>query len=107
MKCRCLLLALCVVAAGSSSIAQDNSPPLDRFATAFNEHDARAMASMVTEDFQLFYVNAEGKAELATSGPRALEEEMQQYFAGRLSTKRRQDPPCLVLPGSIVILVYH
>ncbi len=51
--------------------------------SAFNEHDAAAMAQLVTPDFELFYMNDQGAAELALRGPRDLAVEMESYFANQ------------------------
>ncbi len=48
---------------------------------AFNEHDAAAMAQLVTPDFELFYISDTGEAERALRGPRELVVEMESYFA--------------------------
>ena len=37
---------------------------------AFNQHDPMAMANLVTSDFELYYVDAEGAAELSLRAPR-------------------------------------
>ncbi|MEM6701961.1 MAG: nuclear transport factor 2 family protein [Acidobacteriota bacterium] len=47
---------------------------------AFNRHDPEAMAALVANDFELYYVGDDGKASLALTGPEALEKEMTGYF---------------------------
>lgn len=47
---------------------------------AFNRHDPKAMAALVADDFELYYVGDDGKAALALTGPEALEQEMTGYF---------------------------
>lgn len=47
---------------------------------AFNAQDADGMAQLVTEDFELYYFDAEGQAGLAIEGPEALRREMRGYF---------------------------
>ena len=64
------------------AVAQQPSTTLDAFVEAFNAHDAARMASLVTDQFQLFYVSKDGKVKLATTGPAALKAEMTQYFQG-------------------------
>lgn len=54
---------------------------------AFNEHDAAKMASLVTDDFELYYFDNEGKAGLGTTGPAQLEKEMTGYFKARPDVK--------------------
>ena len=49
---------------------------------AFNRHDPAAMASLVDEKFELFYVS-DGKSELSAQGPQDLERQMTEYFASR------------------------
>jgi hypothetical protein len=52
---------------------------------AFNQHDPEAMAALVTEDFELFYIS-EGKTALSVAGREGLAAEM-------TSTSRRA-PKC-------------
>jgi len=47
---------------------------------AFNRHDPEAMAALVAPDFELYYVDEEGVAELAVRGPVELVAEMTAYF---------------------------
>ena len=47
---------------------------------AFNEHDAAAMAALVSEDFELYYVDDKGASELAVTGPEQLQQSMTGYF---------------------------
>jgi len=56
---------------------------------AFNQHDPAAMAAMVTSDFELYYVNDEGVAELALRGPEQLAAEMTSYFETRPRVESR------------------
>ncbi len=48
---------------------------------AFNRHDPANMAALVAPDFELFYVDDDGIAELAIQGPDQLRREMVGYFA--------------------------
>ena len=50
---------------------------------AFNAHDPAAMAKLVTNDFELIYVDDQGKGEVALVGPEALVAEMTGYFKVR------------------------
>lgn len=50
---------------------------------AFNRHDPAAMAALVTPDFELYYVDDTGQAELSVQGRDALAAEMEGYFAQR------------------------
>ena len=49
---------------------------------AFNQHDPAAMAALVDENFELYYVSG-GKSELSASGPEDLEKQMVEYFKSR------------------------
>ena len=86
-----IILVSLVSLACQSAAAQQHTDVIDKFVTAFNAHDAAKMASMVSEEFQLFSMNEEGQADLATSGPAALESEMTQYFAGLPSVRSTID----------------
>lgn len=48
---------------------------------AFNQHDPEAMAALVTQDFELFYVDDNGVTGLALQGSEQLATEMTAYFA--------------------------
>lgn len=50
---------------------------------AFNRHDPAGMAARVAPDFELYYVDDAGRAELAVEGPEALAAEMTEYFRAR------------------------
>ena len=54
---------------------------------AFNRHDGEAMASVVTSDFELYYVDEKGVASLDTVGPEQLSANMARYFASRPSVR--------------------
>ena len=49
---------------------------------AFNRHDPAAMAALVDDRFELYYVSG-GKSELSASGPAELERQMVDYFRSR------------------------
>ena len=49
---------------------------------AFNQHDPAAMAALVDEEFELYYVS-DGKSELSASGAQDLERQMADYFRSR------------------------
>lgn len=82
-----LILSVCWLwTAVPPSLADDMPTPLaiaERLMEAFNRHDPEAMSSLVTEDFELFYFNNEGKAELSVTGREALKAEMTDYFKTR------------------------
>ena len=54
---------------------------------AFNQHDPAAMAALVSSDFELYYVDDQGVAGLALTGPDQLAAEMTGYFASRPSVQ--------------------
>ena len=54
---------------------------------AFNQHDPTAMAAMVSGDFELYYVDEDGLAALALTGPDQLAAEMTGYFASNPSVQ--------------------
>lgn len=72
-----LFLGLLPMAALAETKALDVARQL---VDAFNRHDPQAMAALVTEEFELYYVGDDGKAALALTGPAALEQEMIGYF---------------------------
>jgi hypothetical protein len=55
---------------------------------AFNQHDPDAMAALVTEDFELFYIS-EGKTALSVAGREGLAAEMTEYFKTRPEVQSR------------------
>jgi hypothetical protein len=55
----------------------------EKLIDAFNRHDPRAMASLVSSDFELYYFDDKGVAGLALRGPGQLASEMTSYFADR------------------------
>ena len=75
----------------SSAVAQTHHALIEEFGAAFNAHEPAKMASMVTDDFQLYYVSADGTSALATEGPEALQREMTQYFQGIPTVKSKLD----------------
>ena len=83
---RCLLiLTVLLVGSTASTAAQDREgvEVARALLDAFNRHDPAAMAALVTEDFELLYVDDAGRAAVATRGPAALEAEMTAYFEAR------------------------
>lgn len=90
------LLAALVVGSLSAAIAQEPQaagPQAPRssgalsvaeaLVDAFNRHDPEAMATLVHDDFELYYVDEAGVAALAVRGPEQLVAEMTPYFAAR------------------------
>lgn len=69
-----------LMAWANSVSAQEPIEVAESLLAAFNAHDPAGMASLVTDDFELFYIDAEGRAGLATTGPEALRLEMAAYF---------------------------
>lgn len=82
---------LILLAASALHAQSSHSQLMEEFGAAFNAHDAAKMASMVTDDFQLFYVDKAGKSTLSTTGPKALEREMKGYFQGIPTVKSVMD----------------
>lgn len=66
-------------ASAASREAGGAMEPVHRLFEAFNRHDARAMAALVTDDFELYYVSG-GETTLGAHGPDQLEEQMRAYF---------------------------
>jgi hypothetical protein len=58
-------------------------PIAEALVEAFNRHDPKAMTSLVSPNFELYYVDEEGVADLAVSGPDQLFDEMTAYFETR------------------------
>jgi hypothetical protein len=54
---------------------------------AFNHHDPQAMTELVSEDFELFYFDSTGHAELAARGREQLGTQMIEYFETRPAVK--------------------
>ena len=62
-------------------------PIAEALVDAFNRHDPEEMATLVSPDFELYYVDEEGVAGLAISGPDQLAGEMETYFASHPSVQ--------------------
>ena len=84
-----VLVLLQVVSGGA--VAQEAEPTslaaAQALMDAFNEHDAEAMAALVTSDFELYYFGEDGVASLSTQGPEQLRADMVSYFARRPSVR--------------------
>lgn len=79
-----ILLVVSPVYAGAQQTAATASIGVaEALVEAFNQHDAEAMALLVTRDFELYYMDESGGSSLATSGPDALRDEMTAYFTAR------------------------
>lgn len=64
-----------------------------RLIEAFNQHDPDAMATLVANDFELYYFS-DGKSELSASGREDLRKQMADYFVANPSVRS-------VIEGSI------
>jgi len=73
----CLVLGQIAIAGGEGSALKVARQLLD----AFNRHDPVAMAALVADDFELYYVDDAGRAELGAKGPDDLRTQMTGYFA--------------------------
>ena len=82
-SCRPIPLALSLALALAACAAPRPNPVAAAMLEAFNAHDPAAMASLVTEDFELYYVSDAGVAELGSRGREALQRDMVAYFAAR------------------------
>lgn len=80
---RAVLLVLLLGSTSAMAVAAESSAleVAERLVDAFNRHDPSAMAELVADDFELYYVDDQGQAALAITGPEALEREMTAYFA--------------------------
>jgi hypothetical protein len=77
------LLALLTLSAAGMDQKQNNAlATAKQLLDAFNRHDPAAMAALVDEKFELYYVSG-GKSELSASGPQDLERQMVDYFRSR------------------------
>ena len=77
------VLCLLSLALASAAFAAEEPRALDvaqQLVDAFNRHDPKAMAALVADEFELYYVGDDGNAALALTGPEALEKEMTGYF---------------------------
>ena len=79
---------------GAEIPAQEQAPPsarsvVEALLAAFNQHDPAAMAALVTTDFELYYIDDQGVAELSLRGPDGLRAEMTGYFANRPNVRSR------------------
>lgn len=97
MHTRWLMTTLFVaLALSGAGIGQDRPTALAtarQLLAAFNQHDPAAMAALVADDFELYYI-AGGKSELSASGPADLERQMVEYFGSRPTVRS-------VIEGSI------
>lgn len=53
---------------------------VEQLIESFNEHDAKKMAKLLSDDCEVYYVDENGKALLASNTASALEKEMVAYF---------------------------
>lgn len=77
---RTALLCFVAILMASGCRAPAPHPTAAALIEAFNAHDPAAMATLVTDDFELYYVGDDGVATLATTGREALRQEMVEYF---------------------------
>lgn len=73
----CLTGAVASAESAPSALATAN-----KLFEAFNQHDPKAMAALVSENFELYYFS-DGKAELSASGRADLEAQMVDYFTSQ------------------------
>ena len=71
-----------LIAGGPAAAEPSALATAERLLAAFNQHDPDAMAALVSEDFELYYVS-EGKSELGAQGREDLRIQMVGYFAER------------------------
>ena len=85
-----VLIVVLFTLANASAQELDNTSALsvaEALVDAFNQHDPDAMAALVAPDFELYYVDEEGVAGLAVSGPDQLAAEMATYFTSHPSVQ--------------------
>lgn len=85
MKMRSMIAGITMLVMTGVGVAQQNGKAMAtavQLLDAFNRHDPAAMAALVDEQFELYYVS-EGKIELAAQGPQDLEAQMTEYFKSR------------------------
>ena len=96
--------ALTASAATSSGARGEEGKPaaeiVEDLVSAFNAGDADAMAGMVAEGFELFYVGDDGKPVVGASGREPFREQMKQYFTSFPDVRSRADH---MVPGPIYV----
>jgi hypothetical protein len=76
------VVVLALATAGMSQTKERGLATARQLLEAFNRHDPAAMAALVTDDFELYYVT-DGKSELSATGPDDLRTQMTDYFRSR------------------------
>ena len=79
------LVVLILIPAGcvQSRHSTGTSRIAEALVAAFNAHDPASMASFVSPDFELYYVDENGEAALALRGREELIQEMEGYFVAQ------------------------
>lgn len=80
--------------------AEDPVRVVESFVEAFNRHDVSAMISLVTDDVELYYSDADGRFSLASASAEQLADDMRAYFADRPAVRSRIDA---IIPGPIYV----
>jgi len=82
-----MALALCLLSATAHADGEGSAmATAHRLLEAFNQHDPKAMAALVDENFELYYFS-DGKAELSAKGRADLQAQMTDYFASHQTVR--------------------